>query len=164
MVLSKVATEDILTPIVLLLLVIVAKLALTLSSHAPFGLHHLVCVTLARLIALAGVVTLEVRRRVGSHAIVIANGMVARRTAHTSIWDLDVSALGRSQVRCLFVSSPPYPRPAAIGIDSRRPGMSVGNILPLLSRLSAARSTSGSQSQRQSMASSISSNGAEVEI
>lgn len=49
------STEDILTPIVLLLLVIVAKLAFSLRRHPALGLHDLLRFIRPGLMALAGV-------------------------------------------------------------------------------------------------------------
>lgn len=62
-----------LTSIVLLLLMVIAKLALTLRSHSALGLHHLLRLVGPALEALGGVEVLKVRGRVGAGGIEFAD-------------------------------------------------------------------------------------------
>lgn len=66
---------------VLLLLVVVAQLPLALGCHAAFCLRNLIRIVGSRGISLALVVALDVGRRMGSHPIVLAHGVVALRSA-----------------------------------------------------------------------------------
>lgn len=82
-----------LTPVVLLLLVIIAQLPLSLRCHPSLGLHHLLCLIgarrllscllrrllrcLARLESLVGVIALKPGSRAGAHAVVLANRVVS---------------------------------------------------------------------------------------
>ena len=77
-----VAEQRKLTPVVLLLLMIVAKLTLPLRSHAAFGLHHLFRLVRTWLMTLVGVEVLQTRARLWTHLIRIVNGMVT--CAHSS--------------------------------------------------------------------------------
>lgn len=64
------------TPIVLLLLVVIAKFTLTLRGHAALGLQHLLCFARSWLVSLVGVEILEVRARMGTDLIEVADGVV----------------------------------------------------------------------------------------
>ena len=64
------------TPVVLLLLVVIAELTLTLRSHAALGLQHLLCFVWSWLVSLVGVEVLEVRARVRPDLIKVADGVV----------------------------------------------------------------------------------------
>lgn len=57
------------TPIILLLLVIVTKLALALGSHSTLGLLHLIDLGVTGLIASICIIVLEVRRRMGTDGV-----------------------------------------------------------------------------------------------
>lgn len=59
------------TSVVLLLLMIVAKISLSLSRHPPLGLHHLLRLVRAprRLVALRGIEVLKISARVGTSMI-----------------------------------------------------------------------------------------------
>jgi len=78
--------------VVLLLLVIVAQLTLTLSRHPSLRLCHLVCVVGSRRIALVLVEALDVGRRVGAGAVVLADRVVALGAAHALLLEVGVWA------------------------------------------------------------------------
>jgi hypothetical protein len=66
----------------LLLLMIVAQLALALGCHATLRLGHLVRIVWPRRIALVLVKALSVGGRMGAHAVILADRVVALGSAH----------------------------------------------------------------------------------
>jgi hypothetical protein len=68
--------------VVLLLLVVVAQLSLPLGRHPTLCLSHLVRIVGPLRVALVLVETLDVRGRVGAHAVILAHGMMALGAAH----------------------------------------------------------------------------------
>ena len=74
------------TPVVLLLLVVIAEFTLTLRGHAALGLQHLLCFVWSWLVSLVCVEVLEVGARVGANLIEVADGMVPLgHSAHTRV-------------------------------------------------------------------------------
>ena len=65
------------TPVILLLLVVVAQFTLTLRGHAALGLQHLFCFIRSWLVSLICVKVLKVRASMGADLIEIANGMMS---------------------------------------------------------------------------------------
>ena len=134
---------------VLLLLVIVAQFTLTLSRHPSLRLCHLVCVVGSRRIALVLVEALDVGRRVGAGAVVLADRVVALGAAHALLLCITCQSCGDDYEQdCIPKSGYGRGPPPIMGMDSRRLApMGVGGKpgpkgLPLLARFSMARSTS----------------------
>jgi hypothetical protein len=71
---------------ILLLLVVVAQFPLSLRRHPTLRLSHLVGIVRPWRVALARVVTLDIRRRLGAHAVVFAHRVVSLRTAHAGVY------------------------------------------------------------------------------
>ena len=89
-----------LTPIVLLLLMIITQLALSLCSHAAFGLVHLLIFTWSWLVPLMRIKVLQIGPGMGPqldvpHLFIIADGIavLGSCTAQTGIYH-DVSVSG----------------------------------------------------------------------
>ena len=130
------------TPIVLLLLVVVAEFTLTLRRHAALGLQHLLCFVWSWLVSLVCVKILEVRARMGPALIEIADGVVPLgHSTHTRVCVMWLETSIESQGMILYAPKSEKARgPAIRGMDSR---LEVGlNSFPLLLRLSRARFTS----------------------
>jgi hypothetical protein len=70
------------TSVILLLLVVIPELTLSLSSHSPLGLHHLLCLVGAArgLVPLAGVEGLQVGRGSVSTLVAVVGCRVWSRT------------------------------------------------------------------------------------
>ena len=76
------------TPIVLLLLMVVAQFTLTLRGHTALGLQHLLCFIWPCLVSLICVEVLEVRTRMRPDLIEIADRVVSLcHSAHTRVYD-----------------------------------------------------------------------------
>lgn len=155
------------TSVELLLLMVVAKLALTLSCHPPLVLHHLFrLVGAARgLVSLGGVKVLEVRRGVtaGAGTAFELDRVWPLGTTGTArlckgrdcvSWSLVVVETQPAALdKCVYLPIPGWnlagPGGRKGGRNSRLPPDIAGmpNIFPLLTRFSIARSTSMSGCQ-----------------
>lgn len=141
------------TSVVLLLLMIVSKLTLPLSRHSPLGLHHLLRLvgTARGLMPLRRVEVLQIRRWVRAAGVAEVGTGVRTRTwtrRHAAFLELRVSGLSMlGETISPGPSQANLPTPgnfvAGLGTGNHSrlfPGPP--NILPLLTRLSMARSTS----------------------
>ena len=137
---------------ILLLLVVVAQFTLALSSHPSLCLSHLVRIVRSRRKTLVLVEALRIGRRVRSHAVVLADRVVALLAAVARVCTCQsVSSVPGRRAHipcCSYCGRGP---PPIMGIDSRRlppdwdEGVDGGyppNGFPPLARFSAARSTS----------------------
>lgn len=138
---------------ILLLLVVVAQLTLALSSHPSLCLRHLVRIVRPRRKTLVLVEALRIGGRVGAHAVVLADRVVALLAAEARVWwgcqcvlcvrvwRVDVpccSGYGRGPAPIMGIDSRRLPPAGAVGVDGGYPP----NGFPPLARFSAARSTS----------------------
>ena len=64
------------TPVILLLLVVVAQFPLTLRGHTALGLQHLFCFIRSWLVSLVCVKILKIRASMGADLIEVANGVM----------------------------------------------------------------------------------------
>lgn len=133
------------TPVVLLLLVIIAKFTLTLGGHAALGLQHLLCFVWSWLVSLVCVKILEIRTRMGADLIELADRMMSLgHSTHTRVYNICLEQLSPLRTILHAPKSEKARGPPIIGIDSRLEGGLKS--FPLLLRLSRARLTSSRRS------------------
>ena len=90
------------TPIILLLLVVVAKLSFTLRSHASFRLQHLLGFVRSWLVSLICVETLEIGARLRAKLFVVTYRVSLRYTTHARVWKMFVRNCTVRLNRCCF--------------------------------------------------------------
>ena len=81
------------TPVILLLLVVVAKLPFALRSHASFRLQHLLGFVRSWLVSLICVETLEIGARLWAKLLIVAYRVSLRYTTHARVWKASVRNL-----------------------------------------------------------------------
>ena len=92
------------TPVILLLLVVVAKLSFTLRSHASFRLQHLLGFVRSWLVSLICVETLEIRARLRAKLFIVTYRVSLRYTTHARVCKMFVRNFGVCLNRCWFLT------------------------------------------------------------
>ena len=92
------------TPVILLLLVVVAKLSFTLRSHAAFRLQHLLGFIRSWLLSLICVETLEVGARLRAKLFIVTYRMSLRHTTHARVCKMFVRNFGVCLNRCWLLT------------------------------------------------------------
>ena len=90
------------TPVILLLLVVVAKLSFALRSHASFRLQHLLGFVRSWLVSLVCVETLEIGARLRAKLFVVTYRVPLRHATHTRVWKMFVRIFRAFLNRCWF--------------------------------------------------------------
>ena len=92
------------TPIILLLLVVVAKLSFTLRSHTPFRLQHLLGFIRSWLVSLICVEALEIGARLWAKLFIITYRVSLRHTTHARVCMMFVRDFGVCLNKCWFLT------------------------------------------------------------
>ena len=92
------------TPVVLLLLVIVAKLSFALRSHASFRLQHLLGLVRSWLVSLICEETLEIGTRLRTKLFIVTYRVSLRHTTHARVWKMFLRNFGACLNRCWFLT------------------------------------------------------------
>ena len=92
------------TPVILLLLVVVAELSFTLRSHASFRLQHLLGFVRSWLMSLIGVETLQIGARLRAKLFIVTYRVSLRHTTHARVWKSFVKIFTVRPNRCWFLT------------------------------------------------------------
>ena len=90
------------TPVILLLLVVVAELSFTLRSHASFRLQHLLGFVRSWLMSLICVETLQIGARLRAKLFIVTYRVSLRHTTHARVWKMFVNIFTACLNRCWF--------------------------------------------------------------